>query len=117
MLLEVSGLSVRYGHAQVLNDVSLEVAEGETVTLIGANGAGKTSCLRAISGLTPQAGGTIRFNGEAIEGLTLASAWNAGWCTCPRASGCSRGCRCGKTSAWAPFAAPTRTGSSGISRR
>ncbi len=70
MLLEVSGLSVRYGHAQVLNEVSLEVAEGETVTLIGANGAGKTSCLRAISGLTPQAAGTIRLAGEAIENLT-----------------------------------------------
>lgn len=69
MLLEVSGLCVSYGHAQVLAGVSLSVAEGETVTLIGANGAGKTSCLRAISGLTPVGGGQILFDGERIDTL------------------------------------------------
>lgn len=69
MLLEVRDLAVSYGHARVLNDVSLTVAEGEAVTLIGANGAGKTSCLRAISGLTPHAAGSILFAGEAIQGL------------------------------------------------
>jgi branched-chain amino acid transport system ATP-binding protein len=70
MLLEVRGLTVSYGHARVLNDASLDVAEGETVTLIGANGAGKTSCLRAISGLTRHAAGEIRFAGERIDLLT-----------------------------------------------
>lgn len=70
MLLEVRGLAVSYGHARVLNDASLDVAEGETVTLIGANGAGKTSCLRAISGLTRQAAGEIRFAGERIDALS-----------------------------------------------
>lgn len=70
MLLEVRGLSVSYGHARVLDDVSLTVAEGETVTLIGANGAGKTSCLRAISGLTPHSSGSILLAGEAIQELT-----------------------------------------------
>ena len=70
MLLEVHGLAVSYGTARVLNDVSLGVAEGETVTLIGANGAGKTSCLRAISGLTPPAAGEIRFAGERIDKLS-----------------------------------------------
>jgi len=69
MLLEVCGLAVSYGHARVLNDVSLEVAEGETVTLIGANGAGKTSCLRAISGLTRHTAGEIWFAGERIDTL------------------------------------------------
>ncbi len=49
--------------------MSLEVASGETVTLIGANGAGKTSCLRAVSGLTPAAQGEIRFEGERIDRL------------------------------------------------
>ena len=68
MLLEIRGLAVTYGRARVLSDVSLDVGEGETVTLIGANGAGKTSCLRAISGLTPHAAGTIRFSGENIDG-------------------------------------------------
>lgn len=70
MLLEVLGLAVSYGRARVLDDVSLEVAEGETITLIGANGAGKTSCLRAISGLIRPAAGEIRFAGERIDALT-----------------------------------------------
>lgn len=68
-LLEIRDLSVSYGHAQVLAGVSLAVADGETVTLIGANGAGKTSCLRAISGLTPVGAGEIRFAGERIDTL------------------------------------------------
>lgn len=70
MLLEVSGIAISYGTAQVLHGVSLTVAEGETVTLIGANGAGKTSCLRAISGLEPLTAGTITFGGERIDSLT-----------------------------------------------
>jgi branched-chain amino acid transport system ATP-binding protein len=67
MLLELRNLAVAYGTAQVLNDVSVTVDQGESVALIGANGAGKTSCLRAISGLTPVAGGEIHFLGERID--------------------------------------------------
>ncbi len=70
MLLEVSGIAISYGTAQVLHGVSLTVAEGETVTLIGANGAGKTSCLRAISGLEPLTAGAVAFDGQRIDGLT-----------------------------------------------
>ncbi len=70
MLLEVSEVAVRYGTAEVLHGVSLTVAAGETVTLIGANGAGKTSCLRAISGLEPLSGGAIRFEGDRIDLLS-----------------------------------------------
>jgi len=70
MLLEVSAISIAYGTAQVLHGVSLSVATGETVTLIGANGAGKTSCLRAISGLEPLTAGSIQFEGERIDTLT-----------------------------------------------
>ncbi len=70
MLLEVSGIAISYGTAQVLHGVSLTVAQGETVTLIGANGAGKTSCLRAISGLEPLTAGAISFDGQRIDGLT-----------------------------------------------
>ena len=70
MLLEVAGIAVRYGTAEVLHGVSLTVAAGETVTLIGANGAGKTSCLRAISGLEPLSGGMIQFDGERIDRLS-----------------------------------------------
>src|ERR1700760_1655686 len=70
MLLEVSGIAIAYGTAQVLHGLSLHVATGETITLIGANGAGKTSCLRAISGLEPLTAGSIRFAGEPIDALS-----------------------------------------------
>jgi branched-chain amino acid transport system ATP-binding protein len=70
MLLEVRDIVVAYGSARVLHGVSLAVDQGETVTLIGANGAGKTSCLRAISGLTPLAAGEVRFDGERIDTIT-----------------------------------------------
>ena len=69
MLLEVRDIAVAYGTARVLHGVSLTVANGETVTLIGANGAGKTSCLRAISGLNRWPRGSIRFDGERIDTL------------------------------------------------
>jgi branched-chain amino acid transport system ATP-binding protein len=70
MLLEVSDIAVAYGTAQVLNGLSLHVETGETVTLIGANGAGKTSCLRAISGLEPLTAGSILFEGQRIDTLS-----------------------------------------------
>jgi branched-chain amino acid transport system ATP-binding protein len=70
MLLEVSSIAIAYGTAQVLHGLSLHVETGETITLIGANGAGKTSCLRAISGLEPLTAGSIRFAGEPIDALS-----------------------------------------------
>jgi branched-chain amino acid transport system ATP-binding protein len=70
MLLEVRGLAVAYGTARVLNAVSLSVEAAESVTLIGANGAGKTSCLRAVSGLVPLAAGEVWFAGERIDTLS-----------------------------------------------
>ena len=70
MLLEVSGIAIAYATAQVLHGLSLHVETGETITLIGANGAGKTSCLRAISGLEPLTAGSIRFDGELIDTLS-----------------------------------------------
>src|ERR1700722_18291468 len=70
MLLEVSNIAIAYGTAEVLHDLSLHVDAAETVTLIGANGAGKTSCLRAISGLEPLRGGEVHFAGERIDTLT-----------------------------------------------
>ena len=66
--LSVRGLSLRYGDLEVLHDVALDVAPGEVVTVIGANGAGKTSLLKAIAGvLRPSAGDVIAF-GERIVG-------------------------------------------------
>jgi branched-chain amino acid transport system ATP-binding protein len=69
MLLEIKGLGVRYGGAEVLRDVSIEVEEGTVVTLLGANGAGKSTTLRAITGLVTPYAGEIWFDGKRIDGL------------------------------------------------
>ncbi|NQK28876.1 ABC transporter ATP-binding protein [Streptococcus suis] len=66
-MLEVKNLSVNYGVVEAVKDVSFEVNEGEVVTLIGANGAGKTSILRTISGLVRPSAGTISFLGNEIQ--------------------------------------------------
>jgi branched-chain amino acid transport system ATP-binding protein len=65
-LLEVSGMHTFYGTIEALKGISLEVHEGEIVTLIGSNGAGKSTTLRSISGLTPPREGSIRFDGLEI---------------------------------------------------
>src|SRR5512143_3068691 len=62
-MLEVSHLHTYYGHIQALKDVSLEVDKGEIVTLIGANGAGKSTTLKTISGLLKPRQGSIRLDG------------------------------------------------------
>jgi branched-chain amino acid transport system ATP-binding protein len=65
-LLEVSEIRARYGSIEALKGISLTVEEGEVVTLIGSNGAGKSTTLRSISGLTPASAGKITFAGEDI---------------------------------------------------
>jgi branched-chain amino acid transport system ATP-binding protein len=67
MLLSVRNLEVCYGVISALQDVSLEIAQGEIVTLIGSNGAGKTTLLRTISSLIQQARGTVTFNGQDVS--------------------------------------------------
>lgn len=67
-LLEVAGLEVRYGGIRAVKGVDLVVNEGELVCLIGANGAGKTSTLKAICGLLPAAAGTVRYADRGING-------------------------------------------------
>jgi branched-chain amino acid transport system ATP-binding protein len=69
MLLELDKITLLYGRIQALHGVSIHVNEGEVVALIGANGAGKTTVMRAISGLRPVAAGRIRFNGDDITRL------------------------------------------------
>ena len=66
-MLKVDNLSVHYGVIQAVKEVSFEVNEGEVVSLIGANGAGKTSILRTISGLVRPSSGTIQFLGKDIH--------------------------------------------------
>ena len=68
MLLEIRGLQVRYGGIRAVKGIDLAVDEGELVCLIGANGAGKSSTLRAIVGLTRAAAGSVRYRGAAIAG-------------------------------------------------
>jgi branched-chain amino acid transport system ATP-binding protein len=69
MLLKIENISVHYGKAMALDDVSLEVAEGAIVSMIGANGAGKSTILRAVSGLVPLTSGEVRFSDERIDGM------------------------------------------------
>ncbi|HEX3765438.1 MAG TPA: ABC transporter ATP-binding protein [Kofleriaceae bacterium] len=68
-MLEVEELDVHYGGIHALQKVSFAVDEGQIVALIGANGAGKTTALRAISGLVRASGGRVRFAGQPITGL------------------------------------------------
>ena len=76
-LLEVDGLSVRYGGGPVVHGISLAVPQGAVVALLGANGAGKSSTLRAIAGLEP-AQGIVRFDGRDIGRLSTAQRFKAG---------------------------------------
>ena len=69
-MLKIDNVTLSYGMINALKGISFEVKEGEIVTLIGANGAGKTSTLRAISGLEKIKDGTITFNGEVISKKT-----------------------------------------------
>jgi len=69
MLLEVRGLVARYGAVEALHGISLDVAEGEIVSLLGANGAGKSTTLKAISRVIPPSAGEIFFDGVSLAGL------------------------------------------------
>ena len=69
MKLEIQDLHVSYGGIRALKGVSLTVEEGQIVTLIGANGAGKSTTLRAISGLHKPQSGSIRYGGEELTAL------------------------------------------------
>jgi branched-chain amino acid transport system ATP-binding protein len=68
-LLEVKDIHSFYGNIEALKGISVEVEEGECVTLIGSNGAGKSTTLRSISGLTPPREGSIKFDGQEIGEL------------------------------------------------
>ena len=68
-MIRVEGIEVSYGEINVLNDVSLEVGEGEVVAVIGSNGAGKTTLLKAIAGLQRPKKGRILYNGTRLDRL------------------------------------------------
>ncbi len=72
-MLAVNGINVKYGPIHAVRDVSLHVEAGEIVTIIGANGAGKSTILRTLAGLLRSATGDIQLDGESLSGLTPAA--------------------------------------------
>ena len=77
-MLSVEQLDLFYGDAQALDRVSLEVAQGEIVAIVGANGAGKSSLIRTIAGIEKPRSGTIRFRDKRIDGLESHEICNLG---------------------------------------
>jgi len=86
-MLEVTRLNVRYGSVEALRDVSIKVARGALVAILGANGAGKSSLLRAISGIAMVASGSIALGGEAITGLSAEAIVRRGVSHVPEGRG------------------------------
>lgn len=84
-MLEIKNIDVFYGDLQVIWDVSFSVSEGEVVALIGANGAGKSTILRTISGLVPLKSGEIVFDGQAVNRLPAHSLIDLGLVHVPEA--------------------------------
>ena len=82
-MLELKGVSTFYGNIQALHDISLKVEEGEIITLIGANGAGKSTTLMSISGITPPRTGEILFKGKPIHELSPNKIVGLGICQVP----------------------------------
>jgi len=77
-LLAVRALTAGYSGKQILNGVDLEIARGETVTLLGANGSGKSTCLNVISGFLAATGGEVLLEGEALHALPVHRVFRAG---------------------------------------
>jgi branched-chain amino acid transport system ATP-binding protein len=86
-LLKVAGLQAWYGESHVLHGVDIEVREGEVVTLLGRNGAGKTSTLRAIMGLIGRRQGSVRFEGQELVAARSDVIARAGIALCPEERG------------------------------
>ncbi len=87
MLLEMKDAVLNYGKIQALHGISVEVKEGEVVSLIGANGAGKTSTMRALSGVRGLSGGSVVFNGEDVTKLRADQRLRKGLVLCPEGRG------------------------------
>jgi len=83
VLLEVEGLDVRYGRNHAVKSMDLTIGEGEIVTVLGANGAGKSSLLKAIQGTVKTAAGRLRFDGAPINGWSAPKRVNNGMALVP----------------------------------
>jgi branched-chain amino acid transport system ATP-binding protein len=82
-MLEVQGIAVRYGALEAVHDVSFSVEPGQIVALVGANGAGKSTTLKAVMGMLPLARGALRWKGEAIATLPAADRVGRGLALSP----------------------------------
>lgn len=82
-MLKVENLSVNYGYITALSEISFHVDQGEIITLIGSNGAGKTTSLHAISGLVHKAGGSVQFKGTDIGRMAPDKIVKMGMCHVP----------------------------------
>src|SRR3954451_21673949 len=87
-MLEVEDIRTFYGNIEALKGVSLTVEEGEIITLIGSNGAGKSTTLRSISGITPARTGSIRFEGKEISAMPAQDIVRAGIAQSPEGRHC-----------------------------
>jgi branched-chain amino acid transport system ATP-binding protein len=82
-VLKIRDLSVHYGKIKAVRQIDMDIAQGEIVSLIGANGAGKSTTLRALSGLVKTAGGSVEFAGKNITGWSAKAIVEAGISHCP----------------------------------
>jgi len=87
MMLKISGLQVNYGGIQAVKGIDLEVRQGELVTLIGANGAGKSTTMKAITGLKAFSAGNIEFLGESVKGVPTHELLKRGLAMVPEGRG------------------------------
>ena len=95
-MLELNGLTRRYGAVTALDDLSFSVPAGQVIGFLGPNGAGKTTTMRAVFGLTDLDAGTVRWNGRPVDPKTAAAS-----ATCPRSAGCTPACSsASRSSTW-----------------
>ena len=110
-ILKVDDINVYYGSIHAIKGISFEVNEGEIVTLIGANGAGKSTTLNTISGLLHSKTGHIEFMGEPLNQYPAIRLFPRDWRWSPRDGGSSSRCLCRKIWTWvlSPAGAATST--------
>ena len=100
-MLKVEKLNAWYDRSHVVQGLSFDVEAGEIVTLMGRNGAGKTSTLRAIMGLMQKREGSVRFDGEEILGQPAHTRYHRGLAYVPEERRIVPGLTCARTCAWA----------------
>ena len=88
-VLQVESINVYYGSIHAVKDVSFRVEQGEVVTLIGANGAGKSTTLNTVAGLLHSRTGSVRFMGEELGTCPDTGWWGGAWPSCRRDGGSS----------------------------